>query len=67
MTDTTSIGIWTPSNEEERILYKWKKLQQQTQELVDIMIETGNHYKHPLEVMLIDINKLVTWLEQELK
>ena len=59
-----TIGLET-SNNEEMILLKWKKLQNDTQELVDMMTwtGTGSHYKHPLEVLLWDINRLVERLE----
>lgn len=68
--DTTSTGIgWTQENEQERVLNKWKKLHDETQELVDAMtwVGTGSHHKHPLEVMLYDIKKLIARLEQGLK
>ena len=69
-TDTSATTpIWTNANEQERILDKWKKLYNETQELVDAMTwtGTGSHHKHPLEVMLWDIKKLIARLEQGLK
>ena len=67
--DTSTAPIWTNANEQERILDKWKKLYNETQELVDARTwtGTGSHHKHPLEVMLYDIRRLITRLEHGLK
>lgn len=65
-TTTIPIPIWTNANEKERVLNKWKKLYKDTEMLIDAITWTG-HYKHPLEVMLWDLSKLITRLEQGLK
>ena len=52
-----------------KVLDKWKQLYQETQELVDAMtwVDDKRGHKHPLEVMLYDIRRLITRLEQGLK
>ena len=63
---TTTVPIWTNNNESERTLMKWKKLYNETESLVDSLMWTG-HHKHPLEVMLWDLTKLIARLEQGMK
>jgi hypothetical protein len=57
------------NDEQERILNKWKKLYHETEMLIDAITWTGPRrgHKHPLEVMLWDLSKLITRLEQGLK
>lgn len=64
--DTSTNPRRTANNEQEPILDKWKKIYHETEMLIDAMTWTG-HYKHPLEVMLWDVNKLIARLEQGLK
>jgi len=64
---TETVPSWTSNNDEEEItLKKWKKLYNETEILVDSLMWTG-HHKHPLEVMLWDLSKLISRLESGLK
>ena len=67
--DTSTTPIWTNANEQERILDQWKRLYHETELLIDAMTWTGPRrgHKHPLEVMLWDVKKLINRLEQGLK
>ena len=64
---TETVPSWTSNNDEEEItLKKWKKLYNETEILVDSLMWIG-HHKHPLEVMLWDLSKLISRLESGLK
>ena len=64
---TETVPSWTSNNDEEEItLKKWKKLYNEVELMVDSIMWTG-HHKHPLEVMLWDVSKLIARLEGGLK
>ena len=66
-TSTETVPSWSNANDEKELtLKKWKKLYNQVELMTDSLMWTG-HHKHPLEVMLWDLKKLIARLEQGMK
>ena len=64
---TETVPSWSNANDEKEFtLKKWKKLHNRVELMVDSLMWTG-HHKHPLEVLLWDLTKLISRLESEVK
>jgi len=66
---TATVPIWTNDNESERTLMKWKKLYNDAVILADsvMWMEPGGQRSHGMAVLLWDLTKLISRLEQGLK
>ena len=64
---TETVPSWTSNNDEEEItLKKWRKLYNQVEILVDSIVvwENSSNRRHPMEVLLWDLTKLISRLER---
>jgi acyl carrier protein phosphodiesterase len=69
ITDTSTNPRRTANNQQELVLDKWKRLYHDIELLIDIItwVDDKRGHKHPLEVMLYDVRRLITRLEHGLK